>query len=1342
VQAVIEGFRPSPQQRRALAVGRARGGAGQGACLALALDGALDADRLRAALAAVVAGAEVLRTRLVRDPRSGVPLQVIGADAPSWAADADWRELSPAEVRRRVGEWAASALSRPVDAAEPPLVRAALHRLAGGGHLLRVDLPAALADAASMGMLAARLAAAYAGAPDGGEDEVQFADVAEWVNEFLDSDEAAEGRRHWKQRLASARAAWRLPMESPAAAGGGTAPRLVPVPVDAELLARLTSAAAAAGVPAPTFAMAAWTALVHRLTAQPEVRLAASFDGRGFEEMRGALGPFARQLPVSVDVAAETTVAALAKAVGRALAEAERWQDAFDAPHGDEPVAPLGFAWQPLPSAVHAGGIEWSVREALACTEPFRAALLCTVDGARLDARLLADPAHLSAEAAERLAEQVASVLHGAAANVETTVGALPVMGARERSFVLQGLAAGGPNEAGEGETVLARILDAAAADPGREAIRWEDGVMTYGELAERVRVLAPRLRAAGVGPEVRAGILLDRTGDAVVAMLAVMASGGAYVPLDGAYPRERLSYMLRDSGAAVLLTDAARADLAAGAGCRALLVVGADPVDAARPAGAAGADVPVRAARPENAAYVIYTSGTTGRPKGTVIEHRALARYVRAASAALELPGGAQYAVVSTLAADLGATMLFPALCLGGTLHLVGERRATDPEAWAEYAARHSIGCLKVVPSHLRLLLEGASPERALPRLRLVLGGESAEAELVERVHRLAPGLRVFNHYGPTETTVGVVAGELAGEDGGRPALGRPLPGARVYLLDTEGRPVPAGVPGEVHVGGDTVARGYLGRPALTAGRFVPDPFSAAGGARMYRTGDRARWRADGRLEFLGRLDHQVKVNGWRVEPGEVEAALADHPAVATARVLPREEDGGVRLVAYVVPAEGAEMDADALRVHLRGRLPEPFVPADFVSLARLPLTPNGKIDLRALPDPAQARAAAPRPHVAPRTPVEASLVEVWRSVLNRPGVGVTDDFFDLGGNSFLAVRLMSRIQKEFGRRLPLAALIGAGTVEGVAALLGEGGAESAPGHLVEIRAGGGALAPLFCVHPGEGTVLCYRELARHLDPERPVYGLQALDFELGRAPLVRIEEMAARYVDAITERFPDGPYLLAGWSFGGLVAFEAARQLAARGADVERVLLLDCRLPVTGPALGTVDATLFRLSLLFHGSRLVRDGGPVVTPDELRGLDIHAQLKLVAERQGIAVEQLYPAHVPPDRVDAYLEIRVARTRGILEYGWTPAPVAATLFRAGEVELDTAFPELAQSYLDAAATPAYGWDALAEGPVDVVNVPGTHHTMFAEPHVRVLARAVETHLAAPPAAARTAAAD
>ncbi|HYH81956.1 MAG TPA: amino acid adenylation domain-containing protein, partial [Longimicrobium sp.] len=503
-----------------------------------------------------------------------------------------------------------------------------------------------------------------------------------------------------------------------------------------------------------------------------------------------------------------------------------------------------------------------------------------------------------------------------------------------------------------------------------------------------------------------------ERGVELVVGLMGVLKAGGAYVPMDPAYPEDRLRYMLDDSAPVVLLTRDALAARFADTGIPVVVLDGERAAWIDAPASAL-ASVGVT---PSHPAYVIYTSGSTGQPKGVVVEHRQLASYARAITERLGLERGMSHALVSTPAADLGNTVLFPALITGGTLHLLPHETATSAERFSAYMGRHEIDVLKIVPSHLAALLSSTSGTEGLPRQRLILGGEASQRAWVGELRRRAPGMAVINHYGPTETTVGVLTNTVDDDDtsAGTVPLGRPLGRTRVYVLDGAGEPVPVGVAGELHVGGAQVARGYLGRPALTAERFVPDAFSATPGARLYRTGDRARWRADGVVEFLGRTDFQVKVRGFRVELGEIDARLAEHAAVRDAVTLAREDvPGDVRLVAYYLADEA--VDVQSLRAHLAERLPDHMLPAAFVRLEWLPLTPNGKVDRRALPAP-EGDAYATRAYEPPATETEIALAEIWADMLGVERVGRWDNFFELGGHSLRAVQIVSRVRQVLG--------------------------------------------------------------------------------------------------------------------------------------------------------------------------------------------------------------------------------------------------------------------------------------------------------------------------------------
>ena len=572
------------------------------------------------------------------------------------------------------------------------------------------------------------------------------------------------------------------------------------------------------------------------------------------------------------------------------------------------------------------------------------------------------------------------------------------------------------------------------ARTPDAVAVVFEDQELTYRELNIRANQVAHHLQALGVGPEVLVGLHVERSLEMMMGLLGIIKAGGAYVPLDPAYPQERLTCILRDAQVSVLLT---QQQLSAGLSEPQTQIVCLDTNSEL--IAQESQTNPINKVTPDNLVYVLYTSGSTGIPKGVAVEHYQLCNYLHGISKRLALSNSASFATVSTLAADLGNTMIFVSLCTGGCLHILSQERVADPYTMADYFRRHAIDCLKIVPSHLAALQTSPYPEQVLPRRLLILGGEASRSDWVESLQRLAPGCAILNHYGPTEATVGVLTYQVE-ENKHAPItstlpLGRPLPNVQIYLLDPYLQPVPIGVQGELYIGGASVARGYLNRPALTAEKFIPNPFSHRLGARLYKTGDLARYLQDGNIEFLGRLDNQVKLRGYRIELGEIETTLEYHPAIRQAVVLAREDTpGDRRLVAYCVPHHGCIPDIRELRSFLQTKLPDYMVPAAFMVLDALPLTPNGKVDRQALPAPDQVRPPLLEAFVAPRTPSQEILGGIWASVLKVESVGIHDNFFTLGGHSLLAVQVMSRLRKVFQVDVPLRVLFDAPTVAGLA--------------------------------------------------------------------------------------------------------------------------------------------------------------------------------------------------------------------------------------------------------------------------------------------------------------------
>jgi amino acid adenylation domain-containing protein len=634
------------------------------------------------------------------------------------------------------------------------------------------------------------------------------------------------------------------------------------------------------------------------------------------------------------------------------------------------------------------------------------------------------------ASTAEQIVSHYKNLLQAVAMSPEARLSRLPLMSDAEREQVVVAW------NRTEADYPLSRGIhrlfeEQAEKIPDAPALVFEDERLDYRELNERANRLAHHLSALGVGPETLVGIYLERSVEMVVSLLAILKAGGAYLGLDPTQPAERVAFMMEDARVRAVITNSALRDSLPGHHASVVSLDEEAEQIAARPATNIKVEV-----WPESLAYVIYTSGSTGRPKGVIGGHRQLLNYLYGITERLRLQPRGSFAMHQTLSVDAPITYLFAALCRGGVLHIISEERAADGDALGDYFRLHDIDYFKVAPSHLAALQASRQPERIMPGRLLLIGGEAARPEWVEAARALAPDCVIVNHYGPTETTVGVLTYQANGTNGAHATpilpLGRPLGNAEIYILDADLNPVPVGVPGELHIGGVGLARGYLNRPELTAERFIPHPFGRSG-MRLYKSGDLARFLPDGTVEFLGRLDHQVKVRGFRVELEEIEAVLSEHPRVRAVAVLAHEQAAGDnRLYAYAV-LDG-ELTTDELRWFAQERLPEHMVPSAFMLLDELPRTPQGKIDRRALPSPEQFRREPGEEFVAPRTPTEEKVAEMWSELLGVERVGVNDNFFELGGHSLLATQLVSRLRQTFRIELPLRALFETPTVAATA--------------------------------------------------------------------------------------------------------------------------------------------------------------------------------------------------------------------------------------------------------------------------------------------------------------------
>ncbi|MET0397438.1 MAG: amino acid adenylation domain-containing protein [Longimicrobiaceae bacterium] len=1028
------------------------------------LAGPLYAPALRRAWQAAAARHPVLRTAFVRRP-TGEDVQVVLRAVEVPFQEHDWRAAPAGDHPRMLDEFLAADRARGLELSSAPVMRISLVRTGDEDWHLVWSHHHAVLDGWSVPLVMGEVFAAYAALLAGREPGLPPArPFAEYVAWLAGRDAAAE-ETFWREELRGIAAPTRLGIERDAGAERGPqGVRELALPADAT--EALRSLARRHRLTLNTLVQGAWAMLLSRWSGEDDVVFGATTSGRGaaLPEMESRVGMFINTLPVRVRVPAGAPLlawlgelqerqAALRAVEHTPLVEVQRWSGV---PRGT-PLFEHILVFESYPaSAATVEGTGLALlgsRVAERSSYPFA---LLVAPGDTLEFRALFDTARFDGSDVERLLGHLAALLAGMA---RAPGGSVDGYGLEAERLPESSVGAPLPEDAER--PVHLRIVEQARRTPAAVAVLHGEARLTYGELDARSRALAAVLRGLGVGPETRVAVFAGASPEAVVGILAVLRAGGAYVPVDPAYPRERVAYLLEDSAARVLLT---RDDLRNAVPDFAGEIVSLDGTPlppAPSPARGEGENDGSEAREalagyslfpvPCSLAYIIYTSGSTGRPKGVQVTHGGLARSTAARFARYPEPARG-FLLLSSTSFDSSVAGIFWTLCSGGTLHVPVGDAGRDPARLVELGAREGVSHLLCVPSLYAAILDEVEMRPGWAPAAAVVAGESCPRDLVERHARLLPGTALYNEYGPTEGTVWCTVHECRPDEAAaRVPIGLPVPGARVYVLDHAGRPAPVGVPGEVHVGGGGVARGYLARPGLTAERFVPDPFAEGPGGRMYRTGDLARRLADGALEFLGRTDQQVKVRGFRVEPGEVEDALLAHPAVREAAVAAREERGGARLVAYVVLRDGEAMDAAGLRDFLRERLPEPLVPSAWVALDAVPRTPNGKTDRGALPAPDAGDAV--RAHVEPRTETEARVADAWAAVLGVEPVGALDDFFDLGGHSLLAMQAVSRIRHALEVELPVHAIFDHPTVERLAAEIDRRQDEALAALLAEIE-------------------------------------------------------------------------------------------------------------------------------------------------------------------------------------------------------------------------------------------------------------------------------------------------
>ncbi|WKB55582.1 amino acid adenylation domain-containing protein [Eleftheria terrae] len=1129
----------------------------------LRLRGALDPAALQAALDRIVQRHEALRTRF--EVMDGQPVQRI---ARSGRFTLLHHDLSGAPGT--LEHWVAAEAEAPFDLAQGPLVRGRLLRLGEQDHVLLLTMHHIISDGWSLGVLTGELSELYrAYAVQGLAHQVdplpalpvQYADYAVWQREWLAGEVQQRQLAFWREQLASAPALVTLPTDRPRPAVQDYRGQSLPVEFSPELSAALKALSQRHGTTLYMTLLAAWGALVARLAGQDEVVIGTPVANRTRAEVEPLIGFFVNTLALKLDFSDRPSVAQLLAQVREQVLQAQSHQDLpFEQvvealrPQrtlAHSPIFQLMFAWQNAPrTPFELQGLSLEEMAVQPANAKFDLTLELQEAQDRITGTLCFATALFEAATMQRHVGYLEALLRGMVQDEAQAVDAIPIVGEAERQQVL--LAWNDTKRPyPQGLCVHELFERRAAGTPEAVAVEHEGRRLSYQALDEQANRLAHQLRALGVGAEDRVALCLRRGPELVMAMLAVLKAGAAYVPLDPAYPPQRWQHMLSDSAPRVVLTQVELAASGHLSGEWTVLEMdGEQRPWEAQPA----TPLPVTetGSAPERLAYVIYTSGSTGQPNGVMVEHRNLANLIGWHSEQFPLAVGERTSSTAGVAFDACTWEVWPALCMGATLVLPPAATVGDPGALLDWWQGEDLQTSFLVTALADAALSRGQADRRGLR-QLLTGGD--------RLGRLpAAGLpfELVNNYGPTEATVVATSGVSRPEDAVI-HIGRPIANTRLYLLDRHGQPVPVGAPGELYIGGVQVARGYLNRPELTRERFVADPFAGEPGARMYKTGDLGRWLPDGTVEYLGRSDHQVKIRGLRIELGEIEAQLARQPGVRESVVLAREDvPGEVRLVAYLVARSEAEKpQAQVLREALSKALPEYMVPAAYVVLEALPLTPNGKVDRRALPVP-DGTAFAQRAYEAPQGEVEVALAQIWSELLQVERVGRQDNFFELGGHSLMITRLVD-VSRRRGLAMDLRQIFDASTLQSLAAVVKPGRADVAMhATLVPVRTTG-SRPPLFCLHEGFGTVLVYDRLARFIDADVPVYSLEACALHEDPPVYRSLPDMAGAYLRQIKTVQPVGPYRLAGWSGGGMVAYEIAHQLLAQGEAVEFLGMID---------------------------------------------------------------------------------------------------------------------------------------------------------------------------------------
>ncbi|NES64619.1 MAG: amino acid adenylation domain-containing protein [Okeania sp. SIO2D1] len=1323
------------------------------------LAGELNLETWRKAWQKLVGRHSILRTTY--RTQDSKPIAVVSQDCSVKIDVTDASRWESDELRAKI----MAAVERPFNLETGPIMRLELFARSPQEFVQLITMHHIAGDGWSFDLLLKELRVLYAASVENlpeakianllADSPWQYADYVSWQSEMLLSARGEQLFRYWQKKLADCLPILNLPTDKARPRDLSGRNEFHIVEIDQRLREKLLQLAADLGVSLYRTMLAAFFVLLHRLSGQEDILLGSAMAARwSVEEFKSIVGYLNNEVVLRATLGDNPTFVEFLARIHHTVTEAQTHQDyPFDLlvkrlnPRRDanrHPLIQVDFTWRkhrwykPERPELTAGEKALSIEPYLAVHQ----------QGSVFDVSLaieeLDKSLHLiweysadlfDANTIHRWARHLECLLESIVANPEQRVAFLPMLTAEERHQLLVSWN-NTQTDYPQDKCIHQLFAEQVKRRTDNIAVVFGNEQITYRDLNAKANQLAYYLQSLGVAPEVIVGICIERSVEMLVGLLGILKAGGAYLPLDPNYPRDRLTYLLEDSGVTLLLaSEKSVARLPESKG----QVVFLDkdwPVISQNSA----ENLALRT-KPASLAYVIYTSGSTGKPKGVEIEHKSLVNAYRSWEQAYQLRPQSSHLQMASFSFDVFTGDWVRALCSGGKLVLCPRDFLLEPEKLYQLMLREQVNYAEFVPAVMRNLIEYLeNTEQNLDFMKvLAIGSDSWSVQEYQRFRQFCgSGTRLVNSYGVSEATIDSCYFENANIQ--RPLeslvpIGKPFANALLYILDDHLQPVPIGVPGELHIGGIGLARGYLNRPELSAKKFIANPFSQEEGARLYKTGDQARYLPDGNIELLSRIDNQVKIRGFRIEPGEIEALLAKRLEVQQAVVIVLgDQPSNKRLVAYVVPNQsfspssqkncsdfvnnplyGKHMQklTPKLRAFLKEKLPDYMMPSAFVMLDSLPLTPNGKIDLRALPAPKGTSSGSDANFIAPRDTLELQLTQIWSDVLEVSPIGIRDNFFDIGGHSLLAIALIARVQQQLGKNLSLAALLQNPTIEQLAISLRSGEDSGSTSPLVAIQPDGD-LPPLFLVPPSSGTVLFYLDLVRNLGSQQPIYGLQAPGLNGERSPFTTLKELATHHLKAIKTIQPSGPYYLVGFCVGGHLALEIAQQLHQKGDTLALLALIESSAPEHHRLL--IDSTPGRMldPDIFY-SRLFAEEMSAPRGKEVPVSCEQLQQLMPEERLGYVLEQakifdLLPEEVRVEDLENLFEVFQATAIASYNYEARPYPGNIVLFNAS------------QQLIDVGGDPTLGWRDFVAGEIEIHEIPGEHFSIIREPQVRVLA--------------------